>query len=224
MKYFIAWAVLLTTPYSLHAQLWQQELKPTLKNATDSTGLALLAAGTLVAGTLKSSDKTHLIDIQEDVYLSSDLHRLGDVFGTGFPGVIIMSGQYYWGHQGPAKNHLRTVLYTAVSTSLLKVTFGRTRPNGGEHSMPSGHTSTAFATATALTYSYGWKMGLITYPIATLVALQRMDVNAHWLSDTIAGATLAVFWARAVHNTNPTSQIIPVALKDSTALIWQKRL
>ena len=57
-------------------------------------------------------------------------------------------------------------------------------------SFPSGHTTVAFQTAAVLSYRY--KLGFIAYIPATLVALSRIILNAHWLSDTVMGAIIGV--------------------------------
>ncbi len=210
-------------PLMAKAQVWQESIKPTLIKATDSRGLTILFSGIAAASLLKGSDPAHLKSIQNNINLSQDLNDAGDFLGTGIPGVAIAVSQYYFfEHHSEALSHLATITYTGVSTALLKAAINRDRPNGGGHSMPSGHTSTAFATATALTYEYGWKAASIAYPIALLVALQRLDANAHWPSDILMGATIGVFWARAVHE-NQHSNITPVALSDGGGLIWQKQ-
>ncbi|MEN0057208.1 MAG: phosphatase PAP2 family protein, partial [Bdellovibrio sp.] len=74
----------------------------------------------------------------------------------------------------------------------------RERPSGRDHlSFPSGHGSSAFATATSLAYSYGYKVGIPAYALAGFVAASRVNENIHWLSDVVAGAALGIFWGRA---------------------------
>jgi len=56
---------------------------------------------------------------------------------------------------------------------------------------PSGHTMVAFATATALAILWPrWRWAY--YFAAALVAAERVLENAHWLSDTVGAAGLAV--------------------------------
>jgi membrane-associated phospholipid phosphatase len=56
---------------------------------------------------------------------------------------------------------------------------------------PSGHTTVAFAAAAALAILLP-KWRLAFYAVAALVAVQRVMANAHWLSDTVAAACLAI--------------------------------
>lgn len=102
---------------------------------------------------------------------------------------------------------------TAVSTTLFKVAAGRSRPsetsqvddwrNGGD-SFPSMHVSTAFAVGTVLAESggneYRWLRRGIGYGLAAATAYARLDSNAHWLSDTVAGAALGIATAQFAMN------------------------
>jgi membrane-associated phospholipid phosphatase len=70
------------------------------------------------------------------------------------------------------------------------------RPDGSNrHSFPSGHTATAFMTATMLNKEYGhlspW-VGVGAYTAATATGLMRMANNKHWLSDVMVGAGIGI--------------------------------
>jgi PAP2 superfamily protein len=82
---------------------------------------------------------------------------------------------------------------------LLKHTVRRERPDGSnQHSFPSGHTASAFATASVLQESYGWKVGAIAYFVAGYVGSARMVHNRHYLSDVAFGAAIGIAGARTV--------------------------
>lgn len=70
------------------------------------------------------------------------------------------------------------------------------RPDGSDnHSFPSGHTATAFMTATMLNKEYGYKspwIGVGAYSVATATGLMRMANNKHWLSDVMVGAGIGI--------------------------------
>lgn len=70
------------------------------------------------------------------------------------------------------------------------------RPDGSnDKSFPSGHTATAFMTATMLNKEYGhlspW-VGIGAYGCATATGLMRMANNKHWLSDVMVGAGIGI--------------------------------
>ena len=90
-----------------------------------------------------------------------------------------------------------------VMTILLKRTFQRTRPfdaypelifkkgTGGSYSMPSGHTSSAFSTATSLSLNFRkWYVVAPAYTYAAAVGYSRMYLGVHYPSDVLAGALL----------------------------------
>ncbi len=103
-----------------------------------------------------------------------------------------------------AKDLIITFILAGGTTSIIKSIVGRERPYGttNKHifrpfstgsrytSFPSGHTTIAFQTATVLAYQY--KFGFIAYIPAMLVALSRIALNAHWLSDTVMGAIIGI--------------------------------
>lgn len=71
-----------------------------------------------------------------------------------------------------------------------KVAFRRERPDGGNFSFPSGHATAAFSAAGVLTTMYGWKAGIPSYALASLVSISRIDDKEHFLSDVVMGAVL----------------------------------
>jgi PAP2 superfamily len=86
-----------------------------------------------------------------------------------------------------------------VATGVLKLTVHETRPNGGSHSFPSGHASTAFAGAEFIRKEYGWGWGTPAYLAAGFVAWSRVEAKQHYTRDVLAGAAIGVlanhdFW------------------------------
>lgn len=74
--------------------------------------------------------------------------------------------------------------------AVAKVSFRRERPDGGNFSFPSGHATAAFTAAGVLTTFYGWKAGIPSYALASLVSISRLDSKSHFLSDVVMGAVL----------------------------------
>lgn len=65
----------------------------------------------------------------------------------------------------------------------LKYTVDETRPNGGSHSFPSGHTSVSFCGAEFIRKRYGWELGVPAYAAASFVAYSRVEANEHYPHD-----------------------------------------
>ena len=85
----------------------------------------------------------------------------------------------------------QSLVLNNVLTFSLKAAVNRTRPDGdGNDSFPSGHASNAFAWATVLAGSYGRRFAVPAYVVATFIALSRVELGRHFLSDVIAGATV----------------------------------
>lgn len=67
-------------------------------------------------------------------------------------------------------------------------------------SMPSGHTTAAFAIATSLAddiHNVPVQVALYTFAFGT--AYSRINDNRHWFSDTVAGALLGITSAKLVN-------------------------
>jgi hypothetical protein len=89
---------------------------------------------------------------------------------------------------------LGTGIY-AIATQGLKYAINESRPNGTEHSFPSGHAATAFFGATLLAKEYGENYPWIAvggYAIAGTTAVLRLANNQHWASDVFMGAGIGI--------------------------------
>jgi membrane-associated phospholipid phosphatase len=93
---------------------------------------------------------------------------------------------------------VRAQIVTQTLTAGIKMSARRTRPDGTQFSLPSGHASTTFATATVLQRHLGWKAGVPAYALATYVAASRVQKQRHYLSDVALGATLGIVAGRSV--------------------------
>lgn len=75
----------------------------------------------------------------------------------------------------------------------------RSRPDASNnYSLPSGHTASAFATATVLERHFGWKAGIPAYGFGAYVAAARISANKHHLSDVLLGAAIGIAAGRTV--------------------------
>jgi len=127
---------------------------------------------------------------------------------------------------------LESILAAAVITSLSKGFLGRQRPgqqpewswnpgrgfvNTSYRSFPSGHTSQAFALATALARELKhheiWGAGWIApslYGAAALTGVSRLFDDRHWSSDVIIGAVVGSLTAQAVTSRHHLDRATPV--------------
>ena len=67
-----------------------------------------------------------------------------------------------------------------------------------DFSFPSGHTSSSFAAATALS-SHGRSWGIPAYILAVLIAFSRLYLYVHFPSDVIAGAAVGIISVSYTH-------------------------
>jgi len=107
-----------------------------------------------------------------------------------------------------------TILTAASISTLLKYSVDRPRPfvtypdiqkcaEGGSPSFPSGHTSNAFAMATAVSLAYPeWYIIAPAYLWAGTVGYSRMDLGLHYPSDVLFGAILGAGSAYLCHVIN----------------------
>jgi membrane-associated phospholipid phosphatase len=101
-------------------------------------------------------------------------------------------------------------LVTAGMTSLLKDATGRTRPNrSGNASFPSGEASAAFSSVTLsnrnldsieLPQEVKVPLKVVNILLGSTVAWARVEAQAHYPSDVLAGAALGNFLSATVHD------------------------
>jgi membrane-associated phospholipid phosphatase len=169
------------------------------------------------------------------------------------PGAFVIGGGLYAVGRLAKKPNLadlgwhgtEAVLISSGVTGLLKGVLGRARPfvtadtlahdfkfgggfaNSDRQSFPSGHTTTAFAAASAVTSEvrrmwpkYTWYAAPVLYGGATLVGLSRMYHNKHWASDVVLGAAVGTFSGLKVvrySHAHPDNQIDKVMLHATVA-------
>lgn len=117
-----------------------------------------------------------------------------------------VSGRSEW--VGASARIAVSAVIPAVATQLLKVSAGRSRPEDSpedpydfdpftrDASFPSGHTTLAFAVATAIARETRSRwVPWVGYPVAALVGWSRVHDNEHWASDVVGGAAVGTWLA-----------------------------
>jgi membrane-associated phospholipid phosphatase len=102
----------------------------------------------------------------------------------------------------------------------LKEATRRRRPDGSDFSFPSGHTTTAFASATVLQQHFGWKVGVPAYAVATYVAASRVQMKRHYLSDVAFGAALGIAAGRTITVWDKRLTLTPTAAPGGAGLAF----
>ena len=206
--------VLLLGPSTLQAQ----------PPRSDSTRVPLIRTGELIGITTAigigfALDGTVRGEAQEDrTNSSNNLARIGN--GIGNPLYLGPALGVTWAVGALTHNRgIRIAAQDAFAagaiasglTGVIKVAFGRARPNAlngpgnfrpfsKNVSFPSGHTTLAMAVATSLARSTkdGWS-DVLFYSAALVTGYARINDDKHWLSDVIAGGAIGYLVGRQIH-------------------------
>lgn len=85
----------------------------------------------------------------------------------------------------------RGLFYTYGIVQTLKLTTGRTRPDGSNQgSFPSAHAAGASCTAAILWNRYGAEIGIPLSALALYTCISRVNLEKHFPSDVIMGAAI----------------------------------
>lgn len=139
------------------------------------------------------------------------------------------------------KAMLEAAAFSAITTEVFKVAAGRLRPyetarvdawRESGSAFPSSHASITFAIGTVLAESgndeFRWVRRALGYGLASAVAYSRVHDGAHWLSDTIAGASLGIatgrFVAHRADERNARYSLGVQPLEDGAMLTYSYRL
>ena len=153
----------------------------------------------IVRGLIVKSEDDHFRGLRNE-YLPRFNRHLDDYMQYAPAAVMLgmkvagVQSRSSWGRMLVSDAFSALLMGGVVNT--LKQTTNVERPDGSnKHSFPSGHTATAFMTATMFTKEYGHKspwVGVGAYSVATATGLMRMANNKHWLSDVLTGAGIGI--------------------------------
>ena len=175
------------------------------------------------------------------------------IASIGTYGVARIAGSRPWSTIGLRATE--SIVVSGIATWFFKGVIGRQRPyvniddahnyqfgrgfgNDPYASMPSGHTTAAFAFAASVTDEVHefwpkqtWWVATVTYGSATAVGFARIYSNAHWTSDVVGGAavgTLSGLLVSRWHRLHPKNKLdewlLPKAVTSTSGgagFLWQ---
>ncbi len=122
---------------------------------------------------------------------SDGLRTAGDVLQIALPAAAAGMTLAYRDAPG-ALQFAESAGVTLAVTYGLKYTVVESRPDGGAHSFPSGHTSISFCSAEFMRKRYGWEYGVPAYALASFVGYTRVESGQHHPQDVVAGAAIGI--------------------------------
>ena len=184
----------------------KEDLLSPLHNSDAQKVLIVGGATTLFMALFKTTYiKAFQKDIHEDQFLCCNLTKPGNTYVQFVPNILYTIGfglKFYFNQDADDKRRAlgmaKATLYSGLITDILKPVINEQRPNGGNHSFPSGHTTTAFAFASFVASEHPWYVGVPAYIMASYVGFCRMQDNYHFLHDVVAGATLGISYGIAI--------------------------
>lgn len=172
-----------------------------------------IAGGTALLFMADKSARKFAMSNQTD--LNNKIFNFDNYYGNIYTAVFTV-GLYGYGlftnNNGIRKLGLQAAeafIYSGLITGALKILIGRRRPYAGDshlffkplqltnndfQSLPSGHTTIAFAVSTVMAHYFDnifWKS--FWYGAAGMVAFSRVYHNQHWVSDVFLGSAVGFF-------------------------------
>ena len=134
--------------------------------------------------------------------------NINGMLGSAIFSIFLISFLIYKKYYEDLKFYLLVFLGASALFIVIKLLVERARPvlkiiNEQGFSFPSGHSTMSMAMALALYFIFVTKLDSVgrrrlllvlclIWPL--LIAFTRVYLNVHWLSDTIAGLSLGLFW------------------------------
>lgn len=170
--------------------------------------------------------RTHFLKLDSKPQSSKELQDF-------YPTVAVIGATWLYaglldnpaGHD-EAWNMVEAAGLSSVTVYALKFAIGRQGPDQTDdpnrwrrsgHAFPSQHASAAFAVGTVLAESGGddfrWVRRLLGYGLGAGTSYLRLKHDAHWLSDTVAGAALGIASARFVLDRSRPENVAQIGIQ-----------
>lgn len=210
---------LVILPFDLFSQIDSLNIPVSEKHFL---GKALIIPSTIIASGFISKQTTFDRLVKENVQSSKwCTHSNIDDYLRFAPMVELYLADYSYSKSRSevfqqTKNLFIAQLLSSLIAESLKRTTNITRPDGGEYSFPSGHSSIAFTGATALYLDFKDQNKLLAYSgygFSTATGIFRITNNKHWLSDVLVGAGIGIASAQLVWYINPLKNWDPFKKK-----------
>jgi hypothetical protein len=199
-------------------ETWNFVKQPVQWQASDWLKVGLVGAGTLLA--MEADQPLREAALRNNRYSKSVPIECGRVWGELYTPAVLFGG---FAVHSLITDDIRTrkigfeigqaAIYASAVNQLMKMAIGRARPYTNEgpktfhpfskfsfdfdyESLPSGHTTIAFALSTVLSRNVepGWLKGILYVP-AAFTFVSRVYQDQHWFSDAVLGAAIGYFVA-----------------------------
>jgi membrane-associated phospholipid phosphatase len=185
--------------------------KPLHFDGTDWRNASLIIGGTAIAASLDRAGRNFALKSPHDQSFDNVMtafQHYGETYTIGFAGAGYIVGLASGSSaiRTTSREIIETLLLSGITTTAIKFIVGRSRPylgagpydfhpfttNDDRNSLPSGHTTVAFAISSVLAARIDHPLAsILLYGAATCTAFARMYHDRHWFSDTFLGAAIA---------------------------------
>ncbi len=148
--------------------------------------------------------------ISNSIAQEFDYEKLGDNLQIALPASAFASTFIWKDNQKASSQFIKTMGTSFVVTHGLKILINKERPNGGDYSFPSGHTSAAFTGAAFIDRRYGYKVGIPAYLLASYVGWSRVNANKHDYWDVLGG--IIIGYGSAYIFTKPINKKLEIGI------------
>ena len=159
-----------------------------------------LAAAPQIFSTAFDNESAEITELWGQSKFADNTFELGETIGDGAFPVALSAATWGLGKvSGSSRlsdfgsDLFRVQVINGLVTGALKFSTNRTRPDGAAYSFPSGHTSSAFASAGVVYRHFGATYGLPAFALAGYIGLSRLQEGKHYLSDVFAGGIVGSF-------------------------------